>query len=565
MQDAPLRRWLLSKDSRWQSLYRSQNTGNYDIIWKFFALLNVSIYDLWLDDTVQQSLYRQAIRLIDSLWQSLTHSVQSTVRLWRWKSYRQSRKSLRYLRSINLPKLPSLPIKDIPISLEFSSPQTLPKLPSPPKYLLPSRRGIAAVFAVIAVSSLTTGFYLYIVKDLPAPTDLINYQPAVSTKILSRNGTELFSIYEEENRSIVPLDDISPDLINATIALEDKNFYNHVGFDPIAIMRAVVANAQGKPMQGGSTITQQLVKNTLLTPEKTIRRKVRELIVAIAVDAHFTKQEILEMYFNQVSYGGATYGAQEAAERYFGTSASDISLAQASLLAGLPAAPSVYSPFGQYPQLAKDRQQQVLQRMVAEEFITQAEADAALSEDLAFRTDSIDIVAPHFVMYVRELLANQYGEDRVARGGLEVRTTIDLDIQAQASQAVREEVASLKNLNVTNGAALVTNPSTGEILAMVGSMDYFNFEKEGQVNATLRERQPGSSIKPVTYALAFENGFTPATTIEDAPVEYISPGSRPYRPRNYDGTFHGNVTPPHCPSKLLQHSRREALASSRSR
>jgi penicillin-binding protein 1C len=324
--------------------------------------------------------------------------------------------------------------------------------------------------------------------------------------------------------------------------MEDQTFYSHHGFDPFGIFRAFTANVQGKPTQGGSTITQQLVKNTVLSNERTLRRKIRELFVAIAVDYEFSKEEILEMYFNQVSYGGTSYGAQEAAERYFGKSAAELDLAEASLLAGLPAAPTAYSPFGQDPELAKRRQAQVLQRMVEDGYITQQAADAALEQELAFRTDSIDIRAPHFVMYVRQLLAQEYGEEAVTRGGLEVRTTLDPDTQQLATQAVREEVERLERLRVSNGAALVTNPTTGEVLAMVGSVDYFDFDNDGQVNATLRERQPGSSIKPVTYAAAFSEGFSPASIVDDSPVVYTIPGSQPYRPRNYDGTFRGPVS-----------------------
>jgi membrane peptidoglycan carboxypeptidase len=257
------------------------------------------------------------------------------------------------------------------------------------------------------------------------------------------------------------------------------------------------------------------------------------------------------MYFNEIPYGGATYGIEEAAQRFFGKSAKELTLAEGALLAGLPAAPTAYSPFGPSPELAAERKREVLRRMVEDEYISQPQADQALAEELHFRTDSIDIRAPHFVMYVKDLLVQEYGEQVLTQGGLSVKTTLDLNVQNVAQAAVAEEVESLASLRVQNGAALVTDPRTGEILAMVGSKDYFDFEHDGQVNVTLRPRQPGSSIKPLTYATAMERGLlTPSSIIQDTPITYQTVGSPPYSPKNYDGQYHGNVTV------------REALASS---
>jgi membrane peptidoglycan carboxypeptidase len=256
------------------------------------------------------------------------------------------------------------------------------------------------------------------------------------------------------------------------------------------------------------------------------------------------------MYLNTVPYGGSTYGIEEASWRYFNKSARDLSLAEAALLAGLPQAPSTYTPFGSNPELAYERQAEVLRRMVEDGYISQLQADQARQEKLIFNQDRIDIQAPHFVMYVRKLLALKYGEDVVSKGGLEVRTTLDLSLQNQAQTIVSQEVVKLKNFKISNGAALVTNPKTGEILAMIGGADYYDFMHDGQVNVTIRPRQPGSSIKPLTYATAFERGKTAASLIDDAPVVYQIPGSKPYAPKNYDGRFHGKVT------------LREALASS---
>lgn len=387
------------------------------------------------------------------------------------------------------------------------------------------------------------GLYDYVFRDLPTADQLIERDPIVSTKILDRNGELLYSFYEDENRTIIPLSSVPQHVINATIAIEDQNFYHHHGFDLRGIIRALIANLNGEPVQGGSTITQQLVKNTLLTPERSLRRKIRELLLAIIIDGSFTKDQILEMYFNEIPYGGATYGIEEAAQRYFGKSASELSLAEGAFLAGLPAAPTAYSPFGSTPELAYARQREVLRRMVEDNFITEAELASASAEVLDFAPNRIDIVAPHFVFYVRDLLAQQYGEAALTQGGLLVRTTLDLDTQNLAQAAVTDEVDRLARLRVSNGAALVTQPATGEILAMVGSRDYFDFANDGQVNVVLRPRQPGSSIKPLTYATAMERGIiTPSSIINDSPVRYDIAGSQPYAPKNYDGKFRGRVT-----------------------
>ena len=393
--------------------------------------------------------------------------------------------------------------------------------------------------------------YQFVFAGLPSVMDLGQKSPFLTTKILDRNGRVLFRIYEDENRTLVPLSVISTDLIEATIAIEDKDFYQHHGFSLDGIMRAVVANIKGQAIeQGGSTITQQLVKSRLLSPERTLQRKLRELILAIVAEGVYSKEEILEMYLNQVAYGGSTYGVEEASWRYFHKSAKDLNLAEAALLAGLPQAPSVYSPFSSNPELAFARQQEVLRRMFEDGYITQEEWQEANNAKIVFAEDRIDIQAPHFVMYIKKLLAEQYGEDVVQTGGLEVHTTLDLTLQRETEKILVAELDRLTPLRVGNGPVLVTNPKTGEILAMVGSKDYFDFAHDGQVNVTLRPRQPGSSIKPLTYALALESGKTPASIIDDASVVYSVAGSPPYAPKNYDGKFHGKVT------------LREALASS---
>jgi 1A family penicillin-binding protein len=387
-------------------------------------------------------------------------------------------------------------------------------------------------------------------KDLPSVTELTARKQILTTKILDRNGKLLYSIYKDENRTLIPLSQVPANMRNATIAIEDKDFYSHHGFSVRGIARALNEDLKGEQLQGGSTITQQLVKNTLLSPERTFKRKVREILLSFMMEGTYEKDEILEMYFNEIPYGGSTYGVEEAAQRYFGKSAHQLTLAESSFLAGLPAAPSVYSPFGATPEYAYMRQREVLRRMVEDGYITQEQADATKNEVLTFQEDTTNIKAPHFVMYIRNLLAQQYGEEVLSQGGLEVRTTLDLDTQNQTQKIVTDEMVSLARLRINNGAAMVTNPKSGEILAMVGSKNYFDFKHDGQVNVTLRPRQPGSSIKPLTYALAFEQGRNPSSMILDEPISFSSPGSPPYVPKNYDGKFHGNV------------SLRQALASS---
>jgi len=391
---------------------------------------------------------------------------------------------------------------------------------------------IAGIFAL--------GVLLYLFKDLPSPTRLGNYPFPASSLIYDREGQLLYEIYTEKNRTPIKIDQIPDYVKQATIASEDKNFYQHHGIDFGGIFRASYNIIFHQTLQGGSTITQQLVKNALLTPERTIKRKVRELILTFLVEVIYSKDRILEMYLNQTPYGGTAWGIESAAQTYFGKQTKDLTLAQATLLAGLPASPTRFSPFGAHPELAKERQERVLRQMVESGFIGQEQADQAKEEDLQFSEPSIGIKAPHFVLYVKELLVEQYGEKIVEQGGLKVNTTLDLDLQEFAQQTVASEVAKLKNLDISNGSALVTNPQTGEILAMVGSKDYFDKEIDGNVNVTLMSRQPGSSIKPLNYALGLEKGtITPATIINDVPSCFAVPGQKLYCPVNYDGNFHG--------------------------
>jgi penicillin-binding protein 1C len=395
----------------------------------------------------------------------------------------------------------------------------------------------------LLVFSFAVYFYFFIIKTLPSPSELIQRVPQVSTKIYDRNGVLLYKIYKDQNRTLVPLSQIPIHVRLATLAAEDAEFYNHPGFSLKGIFRAILEDLQTGSLQGGSTITQQLVKNVLLTPEKTIMRKIKEIILSIEVEATYTKDQILEMYLNQVSFGGTSYGIEEASQEYFGKNVEDLDLAEATFLAGLPKSPTAYSPYGSTPELGIQRQRDVIHLMVVNKFITQAQANSTEQEKLTFSPRVSTIKAPHFVMYIRSLLVAKYGEEMVEKGGLEVITSLDYKIQSTAEKIVQDEVNKLKGLNVGNGDALVMIPKTGEILAMVGSKDYFDAENDGQVNVLARLRQPGSSIKVVNYAYALsKGGYTPATIINDSPITYNSPGSPPYSPVNYDGQYRGNIT-----------------------
>jgi len=383
--------------------------------------------------------------------------------------------------------------------------------------------------------------FLIFLQELPNPKVLALKHDAQTTKIYDRNGKLLFQIYATENRTYIPLSSIPKYLQEATIAIEDKDFYTNPGFNLLAIARAAKANLSGKPLQGGSTITQQLIKSTLLSPELSLMRKIKEIILAFWTEKIYTKQQILEMYLNQIPYGGTAWGIEAASQTYFGKSARGLDLAESAFLAGLPNAPTLYSPYGENPNLWKKRQKEVLEKMVELKFISRKEAIEAQKEDLKFKPPITPIYAPHFVMYVKDLLVKRYGLPIVEKGGLTVKTSLDLSIQEMAQKIVSEEVEKNAYLNLSNGAALVTNPRNGDILAMVGSHDYSDGHG-GNYNITTALRQPGSSIKVITYSAALANKFTAATLIDDAPISFLLQGSPPYSPVNYDGRFHGKMT-----------------------
>ncbi len=379
--------------------------------------------------------------------------------------------------------------------------------------------------------------------QLPNPKLLSVRDIPVSTKIYDRNGVLLYQIYSGENRNMIALNNLPKYVPQAAIAIEDKNFYHHLGFDPAGITRAAFANANGEIIQGGSTITQQLIRSALLSPERTMERKIKEIILSFWTERLYSKEQILTMYLNQIPYGGAAYGIDAAAETYFGKQAKDLTLGEAALLSGLTSAPTTYSPFGTRPDLAKERQLQVLQRMLEDNYITRDQYLAAGKEPLAFAQPETAIKAPHFVMYVRDFLTKKYGSRVVEQGGLEVTTSLDYGVYEKVSALIKDGVEAQRNLRVGNGAALVTNPKTGEILAMVGSTDFFDSAHDGNVNVTLASRSPGSSIKPLNYALGLEKGIIrPSSILDDSPVVYRFAGGPDYAPQNYDNRFHGKVS-----------------------
>jgi 1A family penicillin-binding protein len=383
--------------------------------------------------------------------------------------------------------------------------------------------------------------FVIFLQELPNPKQLVYQSPALTTKIFDRNGTLLYQIYAQQNRTLIPLSSIPKHLQEATIAIEDKNFYKNSGIDFSAIIRAATADIFGRSLQGGSTITQQLIKSTLLTPEISIKRKVKEAILALWADKVYTKDQILEMYFNRIPYGGTAWGIEAAAEVYFNCEAKDLSLAQSAFLAGITKAPTNYSPFGETSNLWKKRQKEVLSNMEKLKYITKQEKEEALKEELVFSNQQTPIYAPHFVMYVKDFLIKKYGLGMVEKGGLSVTTSLDLKTQDMAQKIVTSEVENNAYLNLTNGASVVTNPKNGDILAMVGSKDYSDLNV-GNFNIATAFRQPGSSIKVVTYTLALLNGFTAATILDDSPISYVIPGSATYTPVNYDGVFRGKMS-----------------------
>jgi penicillin-binding protein 1C len=414
---------------------------------------------------------------------------------------------------------------------------------------------------------LGSGAFAYsIVSALPDPERISERSVVESTKIYDRTGKVLlYEIHGEERRTVIALGEIPKTMKEATIAAEDDKFYKHIGLDGLGILRALLKNvARGGFYQGGSTITQQLIKSSLLTTERTLSRKIKEAILAVLVERKYSKDEILELYLNQIPYGANAYGVESAAQTYFAKRARDLTLSESALLASLPKAPTYY--FNRQNELLK-RKDWVLDRMAELGFVQRDEAEVAKKERLVFSSIKQNIRAPHFVFFVREYLNEKYGEEFVENGGLKVTTTLDWELQEKAEKIIKEGAEQNEKLVKAYNASLVSiRPQTGEILAMVGSRDYWanplpegchpgvNCKFDPKVNVAVRPRQPGSAFKPFVYATAFKKGYLPETVLFDAPTEFnvnCSPNGTPgkgmkpedcYHPQNYDEKFRGPVT-----------------------
>lgn len=416
-----------------------------------------------------------------------------------------------------------------------------------------------ALYAFVGLAFAGVLFFLYLRANLPSVDQIASREVSQSTKIYDRTGTVLlYEISGGEQRTVVPFDQIPQSLKDATIAIEDQNFYNEPAFDWLAILRALATDAlHGKIVQGGSTITQQLAKNAFLNPDRTVIRKAKELILAIELDRHYSKDQILGLYLNEVPYGATIYGVEAASEGYFGKPVTQLNIAESAILASIPRNPPYYSPWGNHTKDLMNRKQLVLQKMLDLKKITKKEFDAAMSYKPAFLPQGRGIKAPHFVMAVQDYLIQKYGPDLVTRGGLKVITTLNWDMQQAAEKAVLDGATQNEKLYGGKNAALVAeDPTTGQILALVGSRDYFDIKNEGNFSvATQGLRQPGSSLKPFVYLTAFQKGYTPDTVLFDVPTEFAAnnPSCPPipdfsnddkqcFHPEDFEGYFVGPVT-----------------------
>jgi len=398
-------------------------------------------------------------------------------------------------------------------------------------------------FGLIGTSLLMALLFVWFSRGLPDPGK-VQRQTGFSTEILDRTGENvLYDVITDQDRRFTPLSDVPQALKDATISVEDKDFYKHKGFDPLGYLRIVKNVVFNHRLIGGSTITQQLVKTVLLTNERKVSRKIREFVLAVRIEKTYSKDEILQMYLNEVPYGGGTSGVAAAAEQYFGKEVKDLNLTECVILAGLPQSPSRYSPYIGEPLAYVPRATHVADRMREDGKITKEQETQIVAEldKVVFKGLGAKIKAAHFVMYVKQLLEDRYGSNVLDVGGLKVTTSLDWALQEKAETTVKEEIDKVsKSLNISNGASIILNTKTGEILSMVGSKDYFDKTIDGEVNVTTRQRQPGSSIKPLVYATAFAKGYSPASVLADVITEF--PGkdeNTPYIPKNYDGKEHG--------------------------
>lgn len=408
-------------------------------------------------------------------------------------------------------------------------------------------------FGFLALAILFTYFWV----TLPSPEKLANRIVPESTKILDRNGNLLYEVHGEYKRTLVQLKDIDQDVLHATVAIEDKDFYKHRGISPWAMFRTVITDVIYRKTAGASTITQQFVKNAVLTNKKSPIRKLKEIFLAVQIDAKYSKDEILGFYLNEIPYGRNAYGIEAAAQAYYSKSAKELTVAEAAYLAALPQAPSYYSPFGANRKALDNRQQTILKYMEEQNYITADQHKQALEEKVEFKEAKTALIAPHFVLYVQDYLGDKFGEKSLQEGGLKVYTTLDSELQKTAERIVKESVEKNGPKYDANNAGLVAiDPKTGQILAMVGSKDYFakslpegctpgkNCVFEPNVNVTVADRQPGSSFKPYVYAAAFkkEAGYSPATMLMDVTTNFGTFNGKPYIPNNYSFQNYGPVS-----------------------
>jgi penicillin-binding protein 1C len=401
---------------------------------------------------------------------------------------------------------------------------------------------LALLFMVVSGTLFTGLLFVWYARDLPEP-DRVVRRDGFATKITDRNGELLYEVFADQQRTAITLDQVSEPLKQATIAIEDKDFYTHQGFDPTSLFRIAKNVITKRRLIGGSTLTQQLVKNVLLSSERTLPRKIKEFILAIQIESKYSKDEILQMYLNEVPYGGTAWGVATASQTFFAKEPKDLDLVESAILAGIPQRPSYYSPFTGSKTAYIGRAKDVLRRMREDQYISaDEEASAAASlETVEFSQGLTKIKAPHFVLFVKKQLIELYGEDLVEQGGLKVTTSLDYELHQAAQKIVTEEIEKVASAGIGNGAAMVMDPKTGEIWSMVGSKDFFAKDYDGQVNVTQSLRQPGSAIKPLTYLVGFQRGYTPATMLMDVPTEFPSGAGNVYSPGNYDGTFRGPV------------------------
>ncbi|HQL11658.1 MAG TPA: PBP1A family penicillin-binding protein [bacterium] len=408
-------------------------------------------------------------------------------------------------------------------------------------------KNIISIIVIAILSIIIIGIFAFAIlltkysKDLPDPNKLIERSIPQSTKIYDKTGEVLlYEVHGNEKRTIVELDNISKNLINATLSAEDKNFYKHKGLDFKGILRGLFKTyILGKPSQSGSTLTQQLVKNAILTNEKTIERKIKEWILTYKIEQRFSKDEILKMYLNEIPYGSVVYGIEAASETFFGKKAKDLTIEESALLAALPQAPTTLSPYKENNENLAWRYKYVLGQMKANGYITEEEYNKAINYNIIseIKPRNETMLAPHFVMYIKQQLEEKYGEQVVEEGGLTVITTLDYDKQKKAEEIISSNASSLeKKYNANNAALLSINAKTGEIEAMVGSKDYYN-KDFGAFNVTINKRQLGSSFKPVVYVAAFQKGFTPDTVLFDAITNFNG-----YEPKNYTLKEYGPVS-----------------------